>query len=85
MGQEDLEKEMATPSSIPAWEIPWTGAWWASLWGCKGQIQLSNQNHHQPILCLDYLLGWDNQDTDKLGGRDPTCRLQNIRLWLSVA
>ena len=25
MGQEDsLEKEMATHSSIPAWEIPWT-------------------------------------------------------------
>ena len=25
MGQEDLlEKEMATPSSILAWEIPWT-------------------------------------------------------------
>ena len=24
LGQEDLlEKEMATPSSIPAWEIPW--------------------------------------------------------------
>ena len=26
LGQEDpLEKEMATHSSIPAWEIPWTG------------------------------------------------------------
>ena len=25
LGQEDpLEKEMATPSSIPAWKIPWT-------------------------------------------------------------
>ena len=24
MGQEDLEKEMATHSSIPAWEILWT-------------------------------------------------------------
>ena len=25
LGQEDhLEKEMATRSSIPAWEIPWT-------------------------------------------------------------
>ena len=25
LGQEDaLEKEMATHSSIPAWEIPWT-------------------------------------------------------------
>ena len=25
LGQEDpLEEEMATPSSIPAWDIPWT-------------------------------------------------------------
>ena len=28
LGQEDpLEKEMATHSSILAWEIPWTEAW----------------------------------------------------------
>ena len=28
LGWEDpLEKEMATHSSILAWEIPWTGAW----------------------------------------------------------
>ena len=27
LGQEDpLEKEMATHSSVPAWEIPWTEA-----------------------------------------------------------
>ena len=24
LGQEDLEKEMTTRSSIPAWKIPWT-------------------------------------------------------------
>ena len=24
LGQEDLEKEMAGPSSILAWKIPWT-------------------------------------------------------------
>ena len=39
LGQEDpLEKGMATPSSILAWEIPWTrGAWWATVQvgGCK--------------------------------------------------
>ena len=37
LGQEDsLEKEMATHSSILAWEIPWTeepGGY--SLWGTK--------------------------------------------------
>ena len=38
LGQKDLlEKETATLSSILAWEIPWTEAWWAaySLWGHK--------------------------------------------------
>ena len=31
LGQEDpLEEGMATHSSILAWRIPWTGAWWAS-------------------------------------------------------
>ena len=38
LGWEDpLEKEMATPSSILAWEIPWTdepGGLYSS-WGCK--------------------------------------------------
>ena len=35
LGQEDpLEKEMATDSSILAWEIPWTeGAWRATVHG----------------------------------------------------
>ena len=34
LGQEDpLEEEMATHSSILAWEIPWTrGAWWALVY-----------------------------------------------------
>ena len=37
LDQEDpLEKEMATHSSVLAWEIPWTedrGAWWAAVYG----------------------------------------------------
>ena len=34
LGWEDpLEKEMATHSSILAWEIPQTGAWWATVRG----------------------------------------------------
>ena len=44
LGQEDpLEKEMATRSSILAWEIPWTeepGS--LQSCGCKNQIQLSD-------------------------------------------
>ena len=37
LGQEDpLEKEMATHSSILAWEIPWTGSLAGyNLWGHK--------------------------------------------------
>ena len=34
LGQEDpLEKKMATHSSILAWKIQWTGAWWATVHG----------------------------------------------------
>ena len=34
LGQEDtLEKEMATHSSVLAWEIPWRGAWQATVSG----------------------------------------------------
>ena len=38
LGQEDsLEKEMATHSSVLAWEIPWIEGpdWLHSLWSCK--------------------------------------------------
>ena len=28
-----LEKEMATHSSVLAWRIPGTGAWWAGVYG----------------------------------------------------
>ena len=44
LGREDpLEKEMATCSSILAWEIPWTEELAGySPWGCKCRTQLSN-------------------------------------------
>ena len=38
-GEDPLEKEMATHSSILAWEIPWTEE---PGWGCKSQAQLSD-------------------------------------------
>ena len=31
--EHPLEKEMAILSSILAWKIPWTGAWWATVHG----------------------------------------------------
>ena len=31
-GEDPLEEEMAPHSSIPAWRIPWTGAWWATVY-----------------------------------------------------
>ena len=45
MGREEpLEEEMATHSSILAWEIPWTKrAWWAAVHAVtKSQTQLSD-------------------------------------------
>ena len=45
LGWEDpLEKEMATHSSVLAWEIPWTEGLdgLQSMWSQKSQIQLTN-------------------------------------------
>ena len=39
LSQEDpLEKEMATHSSILAWEIPWTEAWRATVHEAAKQL-----------------------------------------------
>ena len=36
-----LEKEMATHSSVFAWRIPGTGAWWATVYGvAQSQTEL---------------------------------------------
>ena len=38
-GWEDpLEKEMATHSSMLAWEIPWTGTWQATVYGAAKEL-----------------------------------------------
>ena len=45
LGQEDpLEKEMATHSSVLAWEIPWVEELvdLQSMWSQKSRIQLAN-------------------------------------------
>ena len=59
LGQEDhLEKEMATHSSILAWEIPWTeelGGY--SPWGCEEldtTEQLNNNNKSLLLLNLSF-------------------------------
>ena len=31
--EDPLEEGKATHSSILAWSIPWTGAWWATVHG----------------------------------------------------
>ena len=44
LGQDDLlEKEMATHSSIFAWEILWTGAWQASVHGVAKESDMTWQ------------------------------------------
>ena len=48
LGQKDpQEEEMASHSSILAWEIPWTeGAWWATVHGVlKSHTELSIYAH----------------------------------------
>ena len=42
--QDPLEKETATHSSVPAWEIPWTEELEGlqSMWSQKSQMQLTN-------------------------------------------
>ena len=32
---------MVTNSSVLAWRIPWTGAWWTTVHGLQSQTQLS--------------------------------------------
>ena len=37
--EDPLEKEMASHSSILAWEIPWTGfPWWATVHGVAKEL-----------------------------------------------
>ena len=51
LGQEDpLEKEVATHSSIPAWEIPWTEEPGSSPWGCKESDMIEQLKEQQNIL-----------------------------------
>ena len=57
----DLEKEMATHSSILAWKLPWTGSWWATVHGIpKSRTQLSRAAHFQGhtvyLVCIPYTL-----------------------------
>ena len=51
LGQEDpLEKEMATHSKIPAWEISWTeGAWQATI---HAVARVKYDLATKPLLCL---------------------------------
>ena len=48
LGLEDpLEEEMATHSSILAWEIPWTESLAGySLWSCKESDTTEHAHHH---------------------------------------
>ena len=48
LGREDpLEEEMATHSSILAWEIPWTESLAGySLWSCKESDTTEHAHHH---------------------------------------
>ena len=48
-----LEKETATHSSIVAWRIPRTGAWWAAVHGVvKSRTRLKRLHFHIPLSCI---------------------------------
>ena len=50
-GKDPLKKEMATHSSILAWEIPWTEepGGLQSMWSLKSMTQLRDQNKQKII------------------------------------
>ena len=48
--EDPLEKEMATHSSILAWEIAWKGeAWWAIVHGVTKESDLGTKQEQQYI------------------------------------
>ena len=56
-GEDLLEKEMATHSSILAWEISWTeGAWLTLVHGLAKELdatwRLNNSNRDRRIACI---------------------------------
>ena len=47
LGQEDpLEEGMAIHSSILAWRIPWTGAWWAAVPEVTQEVDTTEATAH---------------------------------------
>ena len=49
--EDPLEKEMATHSSILAWEIPWTeGAWWATVHGVTKSQAMTKHAHNYHVV-----------------------------------
>ena len=55
-----LEKEMATHSSVLAWGIPGTGAWWAAVYGvAQSQTQLKQLSSSSNVVSLGMMLTWE--------------------------
>ena len=67
--KDPLEKETATLSSILAWEIPWTGAWWAvySLWGRRVRHDLATKPE-KAMAPHSSVLAWRIPGTREPGG-----------------
>ena len=43
-GEDPLEEDMATPSSILAWRIPMDrGTWWATVYGFHKELDMTEQ------------------------------------------
>ena len=60
-----LEKEMATHSSILAWRIPGTGAWWAALYGvAQSWTRLSSSS--STYMTFNFMRQWYHQVTSDI-------------------
>ena len=62
-----LEKEMATHSSILAWRIPGTGAWWAAAYGVtQSQTRLTWLSSSSTYMAFKFMRQWHHQVTSDI-------------------
>ena len=77
-GEDPLEKDMATHSSILAWRIPMDrGAWWATAYGVtKSQTQLRASKPNTMGACLLVEVPWAGEPGMRF--RTQSCRTSAI-------
>ena len=91
--EDPLENEMATHSSVLAWEIPWRGAWQATVHSVAKELDVTEQLKDNTMAHshMHYIF---NQEVEKLSnmprttqkGREPflPCAFLALSLGMSV-